>query len=112
MPLDLAPAIRRVSRPVPDSQLRTHSAYSCPDREAYALEHGVTPFLVESDEQMKIRAQALIEKDWSTLDQKEAIKLRTRMDDLCEYLSVKLEDDSPVFFDPSTREFYAFPRKS
>src|SRR6187549_2756060 len=108
MPLDTTLYPARVSRLVDSSQLRNIPGYVCPDREAYARQHGVAPYLVEAEERFKVRAESLIAKDWSTLDQAEAIRLRTQMDELCESIGLELEDAAPVFFDATAREFYAF----
>jgi hypothetical protein len=85
--------------------MRTFTAYKPPATPG-------TP--VRAEERFLTQAAALTERDWSTIDNTEAIGLRTRLTELCERVAVAAglplpHDPDPlapaVWYHPEAREF-------
>lgn len=89
--------------------MRTFAAYQPPQTPG-------TP--VPAEARFIEQAAQLTERDWSTLDSATAIRLRTRLTELCERVAIAADlplthDPDPlppaVWYHPATREFRAHP---
>lgn len=76
--------------------------------------HG-TPYRIEEnlvDQRDIDQAAEFVGREASTLEEKESVKLRTHLDELCYRIQVRCFGDDEatlVWYHPDTRDFWAYP---
>ena len=89
--------------------LRRGNAYKPPVR----WPHG-TPFRIGDDiasERDAMQAAALVDREGSTLDEREHVRLHTRIDEVClrVWANAGFPESTLVWYHPDTRDFWAYP---
>lgn len=87
--------------------------YEPPDRKQWAKEHAPPVNLGPVRNVYIKRALASHNRDEAALTSDEAIKAHGDLDDVCDHVhsDLKLPESTVVFFDPTSREFWAYPEK-
>jgi hypothetical protein len=91
------------------TELRLGNAYHPP-----VNWQGGKPYRLEADERDIAQAAALVSREGSTLSEKESIRWRTILDEVCYRVAENagLEAFGPtlVWYHPDTRDFWAYPK--
>jgi len=87
--------------------------YQLPDRLAWERQHGVKPYSIGPVRNAYVsRALAAIRKDYSTIERKITISTQVALDAVCQrvHADSNLSEHDLVFFDPTEKEFWVYPR--